>query len=418
MPGGNEAMTTATPLPLSAGGLRVAVALLLFLAGTAAQAMDGDTFRPEAAYTIGSDSNLFRSNSSLATPVEKVTYQTMGIGFALDWKQGRQRVTAEAQAKRNQYNSRYSSLLNNTGHNAQLDWQWTLGKHWDGHLGGSLDQSLGSYADKQSPTVSSNIVNSNRLNFETNYHFHPRWQATLRSESTSIRHSADGDRGSNVRGQSKTLGVYYLGRTLERLGVEYRLGDTHYPDRNPLADNMADSNKGKGVATSYQEHRFGLVARWVADGKVQLNGRVGQVSVNNTIPVAGNGGTDYSAAEYRLDGNWALSGKSALGGALYREIWNSTYDTANHAVNDGASLNYTWQFQPKTSLQGALARKSVGYDPTLRVDKVSTQTLAVAYLPWTGGELSAGLQHETRASSLQIYNYGNDTLFFNANLKF
>ena len=401
-------MTATTLPPLSVRGLRVAIALLLFLGGGTAQATDGDTFRPEAAYTIGSDSNLFRSDSALSTPVESVTYQRLGIGFALDWKQGRQRVTAEVQANRTQYNSRYSSLLNNTGHNAQLDWQWTLGNHWDGHLGGSLDQSLGSYADVQTANLVSNIVTSNKLNFEANYHFHPRWQATLRSDATSSSYSASALNSSNVTGQSKKLGVYYLGRTLERVGVEYRQSDTRYPDRIPKP----------GLATSYQEHSFDLVARWVADGKVQLNGRIGQVSGKNTIPVAGSGGTDYSAAEYRLDGNWALSGKSALGGALYREIWNSTYEAANHAVNDGASLNYTWQFQPKTSLQGGLARKSVGYDPSPRVDKTSTQTLAVAYLPWTGGELSAGLQHETRASTLQNYNYGDDTLFFNANLKF
>ena len=399
-------MTATTPLLLSSRWLGIAV--LLLLTGPA-QSADGDTFRPVAAYSIGYDSNIFRWDSALATPMESVTYQRMGIGFALDWKQGRQRVTAEAQANRTQYNSRDSSLLNNTGHNAQAKWHWTLGKQWDGRLGGSLDQSLGSYADVRTPTLVSNILTSNKLNFEANYHVHPRWQVTLRSDATTSHYSAIGLLNSNVGTQSKTLGAYYLGRTLERIGVEYRQGDTHYPDRNPTT---------AGLATSFREQGLDLVGRWVADGKVQLNGRIGQVSGKNAIPVAGAGGTDYSATEVRLDGNWTLSGKSTLGGALYREIWNSTYEAANHAVNDGASLNYTWQFQPSTSLQGALAHKNIGYDPSSRVDKISTQTLAVAYLPWTGGELSAGLQHETRASTLKNFSYSDDTLFFNANLKF
>jgi exopolysaccharide biosynthesis operon protein EpsL len=388
------------------GNSRRLLFLGMFVLAGAALAGEGDTFRPLVTYSYGYDSNLFRVENDavamlvLGTPIQSETYQSLGIGFDLDWKQGRQRVVSNVQASKTKF-SRYS-LLDNTGRDMSLDWQWVLGNQWSGHLGGSLDKALGSYRDVQA--LVSNTHTNEATNFEANYLIHPRWQASFRLNSSTYKYSAPSQEASNVDTDSKTLGGYYLGRSLERIGIEYRVTDGHFPNRTltPTLD------------TAYQEHRLDLLASWVAGGKSQVNAHIGEMQRRN----ANISGFDYSGLAWRFDGTWSISGKSMLAGSLYRDVINVEYATANHAITNGSNLNYTWQALPKTSLQASVGLQTLDYDTISRKDRISTASLAAVYEAWAGGELSAGLQHETRQSTGYLLDYKSNSLFLNANLKF
>ena len=186
--------------------------------------------------------------------------------------------------------------------------------------------------------------------------------------------------------------------------MEFRDSEINYPNRavTPILD------------TDYQDRSFNLVANWVATGKSSMNVRIGRVERKNKhLPTQ-----DYSGMNWRVDGNWGISGKSLLGASLYREVRNTEYATSNHALASGGSLNFIWQVMPKTRLQASISQEDLEYDNIARQDKIKTATLAAVYEPWVGGEVSAGLQRETRDSNTFLYSYKSNALFLNANLKF
>lgn len=383
--------------------------LFLLLPPGIAQAVEGDTFRPLVTFAYGYDSNPYRLESDSAAVLYGIdsalhsdTHQRLGIGFDLDWKQGRQRVISKVQANTTRF-ERYRRL-DYRGTDANLEWQWQLGNYWNGHLGLSQSQSLGSFRDSQGLGQVSNTRTDSGRRFEANYRIHPRWQASLRTSSSSNEYSASSQRGSNAEVDTAVLGGYYLGRAIERIGMEIRNVDGRFPDRilTPTLE------------VAYQERNFDLVANWVASGKSRLNARFGYLQRQNRNIV----GRDFSGLEWRFDGSWVLTGKSALGGSLYREVGNVELATANHAVSLGGSLNYQWQVTSKTRVQASVSHESIDYDSTTRQDKIGTAALAATYEPWPGGELSAGIQHESRDSSAAFLNYDSNSLFVNANLKF
>ena len=372
-----------------------------------ARAVEGDTFRPVVSYGYSYDSNLFRLENDFAavfygidTSIHSDTFQRLGVGFDLDWKQGRQRVVAKALASKTRFD-RYS-LLNYTGQDANLEWQWQLGNYWSGKVGMSRTKSLGTF--REVTGLVSNTRTSENQFFDANYRIHPRWQASLKLNSSTYTYSAAAQRGSNTETDAWTLGIYYLGSTLQRIGVELRESDIFLPNRvlTPTLDN------------DYMDRSFNLVANWQASGKSGLNVRIGRVERKNKHISA----LDYSGFNWRLDGNWAVSGKSLVGGSLFREIRNTEYTTSNHSMVSGGTLSYIWQFMPKTRMQASLGQEDYDYDGIVRRDKVKTATVAVLHEPWVGGELSAGIQRETRDSNTFLNSYKSNALFLNANLKF
>ena len=376
-----------------------------------ARAVEGDTFRPVVSYGYSYDSNLFRLENDFAavfygidTSIHSDTFQRLGVGFDLDWKQGRQRVVAKALASKTRFD-RYS-LLNYTGQDANLEWQWQLGNYWSGKVGMSRTKSLGTF--REVTGLVSNTRSDENLFFEANYRIHPRWQASLRANSRSYTYSAIGQRTSNYDNDGWTLGAYYLGNTLQRIGLEFRDNGYSYPNRT------LDVTPPGLTETDLSDRSINLVANWQASGKSGLNVRIGRVERKNKHISA----LDYSGFNWRLDGNWAVSGKSLVGGSLFREIRNTEYTTSNHSMVSGGTLSYIWQFMPKTRMQASLGQEDYNYDGIVRRDKVKTATVAVVHEPWVGGELSAGIQRETRDSNTVLYSYKSNALFLNANLKF
>ena len=378
-----------------------------------AGAVEGDTFRPVVSYGYSYDSNLLRQQDDAPARAyysffgfdlpHSDTYQQLGLGFDLDWKAGRQRVLAKARVSKTRFN--HYNLLNYSGQDANLEWQWQLGNYWSGRLGAGRVKSLGSFRDTDTTGgLVSNTRTSENLFLDANYRIHPRWQAGVKLNSNTYTYSAAAQRNSNSETDGWTLGVYFLGSTLQRVGMEVRENTIRFPNRivTPTLDN------------DYTDRSLNLVGNWVASGKSSLNVRIGRVErKNKNISTR-----DYSGLNWRLDGNWSISGKSLIGASLYREVRSTEYTTSNHSLVSGGTLSYIWQVMPKTRFQTSFSQEDFDYDGIARRDKVKTATIAAIYEPWDGGEISAGVQRETRDSNQFLYSYKSSSLFLNANLKF
>jgi len=382
-------------------------ALLGVVLASPVHALEGDTLRPFVEAVMGYDSNLFRLESDFSavlygidTSIHSDTFQRWGMGFDLDWKQGRQRVVAKVMASKTSFD-RYS-LLDYSGQDANLEWQWQLGNYWSGRAGASRAKSLGSF--REVTGLVSNTRTSENVFFDANYLIHPRWQAGLKLNSGTYDYSAAAQKGSNSETDAWTLGAYYLGSTLQRIGVELRESEVVLPNRalTPVLDN------------DYLDRSLNVVASWQASGKSNLNVRIGRVERKNKHIAS----RDYSGFNWRLDGNWGVSGKSLIGGALFREVRGTEYTTSNHSLVSGATLSYIWQFMPKTRLQGSVGQDDYNYDGIARRDTIKTVTLAAVHEPWAGSALSASFQRETRDSNTPLNSYKSNALFLSANLKF
>lgn len=391
---------------------------LLLLPWTSAQALEGDTLRPFVNASFGYDSNIFRfandaevaaysaslgcllapTSLCAATRIEPVSYWRYGAGLNLDWKQGRQEVTGKVSADKTRF-SRYSDLLDYTGRDIQGEWKWTLGNQWSGLLSGNQLRTLAPYTNQGTGTLGSNLRTEETTAFQADYWFHTEWKARARIEHYTLAYSAASQQFRDRTRNTGTLGLYRLGNTVQRLGVE-------------LVDVQGENPGTPG--TDFSEHALRLVGEWVPTGKTRLIGRLGYISRTRSAP----GSKDYSGPEWRLEANWTPTGKTLLQATLARDLRDSDLGGASFEVADSLGLNANWQFLPKTRLQAALSYERVDYNGVVRQDSLWNSSLAVVHEAWRGGEVSAGVQRSIRSSTNGIYDFASNALFLNANLTF
>jgi len=217
-----------------------------FLLATPAHAGEGDTFRPVLQYSFTHEDNVFRiaDNTTLAPGFSKSdSYQSLGAGFDVDWKQGRQQVLVNALFTRTSFKN--NSTLDYDGQNATGEWRWTLGNRLRGTLGTQYNVYLGGYDN----TAAGSNVRTQRRNYVTGtYWFHPNWQAELRYNLSSLSYDSAAQASYNYTNDETTAGLFYKGGQMERLGFEIATTKGRYPDRSPPSTINYDTDTVRLVA--------------------------------------------------------------------------------------------------------------------------------------------------------------------------
>lgn len=386
-------------------GLRILLAGLLVLPwASPVQAQEGDFFRPLVFANYGYDDNIFRVQDEFVLPSgfkRGDTYHQLGLGFELDWKPGRQRVRANARVNQTRFSDN-SALLDYDGQDIDLTWDWQLGNLWSGQLGYDRQRTLGSFLNAG---LVNNVRTEDSYFFNANYRFHSRWQAGLGFRHYANDYSAVANASSNVEMDTATLGLYYRGGTLDRLGVETRLSDGEYPQRPT----------GGSLATAFDERFVGGVADWTVTGKSRVRARLGYVTRDNRNGTS----RDHSGLEWRLDGDWTPTGKTLINVALNREINHTDLTNANDELATGLEVNAYWLVRPKTRLGAGLSYRNVDYEGANRTDDILSLNLNASYEIWRGGDISAQIRNERRASTVTSLDNTNSLSFFlGALLKF
>lgn len=370
-----------------------------------AHAGEGDFFRPLLNAAYYHDSNLFRfSGDSVVPPliagestgnrIQSVNYNVLGAGFLLDWQQSRQRVQARAQANRVRF-SRYSALLDYDGHELNALWDWQLGNRWRGQLGAERSKTLGSY---DNVGIVQNTRTDTRYNLRAVRDLHTDWQAEFRYNHAASEYANQPIR--DVDTDALALGVYRLGGTLQRLGVELRHTDIQRP-----AGTLSDAAEW-GV--------FG-VATWQASGKTRLRGRLG--FIDRDYERAATRG--FRGIEGRVDVDWSPTGKTLVNAALYRELTETDLGVnTNYRRETGLSLGGQWLVMPKTRVGAFLRVESHAYDGSNVDDNYRSHGLNATYQPWPGADITLSMQRATRDSSLAVRDFNANAVSLAAVLTF
>lgn len=368
---------------------------------------EGDFFRPLVSAAYYHDSNLFRFSGDNEVPatiggeatgnrIQSVNYSLLGAGFLLDWQQSRQRIQARVQANTARFD-RYASLLDYDGHDLNARWDWQVGNRWRGQLGAERTKTLGSY---DNVGVTSNTRTLSRYNLSAVYDLHTDWQAEAGYNRNASRYSAQDSR--DVEADAFSLGLYRLGGTLQRMGLELRYSDIQRPNK---------------VGTLSDATEWGLfgVATWQPSGKSRVRGRLGYI--NRTYDTAG--ARDFSGLEVRVEADWAPTGKSLLNAAAYRELNESDLGAANNYTEvTGLDLTGQWQVMPKTSFGPFLRLENRSYDGTSVEDDHSSYGLRATYQPWPGGDISLTIQRATRDSGVANREFRSTSIGLTAVLAF
>jgi exopolysaccharide biosynthesis operon protein EpsL len=385
-------------------GLFAALGVLL---PAAAPAGEGDFFRPLVSAAYYHDSNIFRFAGDYEVPatiggeatgnrIQSVNYYLLGAGFLLDWQQSRQRIQARALANTAKF-SRYEAILDYDGYDLDTRWDWQLGNRWRGQLGAERTKTLGSY---DNIGIGKNTRTQSRYHLRAIRDLHTDWQAEAGYNRYSSKYASQSSRDVDV--DAFSLGVYRLGGTMQRLGLELRYSDVQRP--NKVGDQSDASEWG-----------LFAVASWQPSGKTRLRGRLGYI--NREYDTAG--ARDFSGLEARLDADWAPTGKSLVNAAAYRELNESDLGALNnHAEVTGLDLTGQWQFLPKTRVGPFLRFENRSYDGTSVDDDYFSYGLRAQYQPWPGGEIALTVQRSTRDSSVPDRDFRANVISLSAAMAF
>lgn len=361
---------------------------------------EGDTFRPVLQYNYARDDNLFRlADSNLPFAQGRGdSYQTLGAGFDLDWKQGRQQFLVSALASQTQFN-KYTQL-DYDGGNATAEWKWQLGNRLRGTLGTDYSVYQGTYLDV---TGLVGNVRTQRKHYATGtWWFHSNWEAEVRYNRFSINYSDVAQIGSNYEYDDIALGLFYRGGQMERLGVEFSTQDGRYPDRTaPLA-------------TRFDRESIYLVANWLPTGKTRLKTRIGYISRNDNAAAQ----RDYSGLNARVDMDWSPGGKTLANLAAYRTQENSELAGADSVTTTGLKGNLLWQPLAKIILSTNLTLEQNRYNGTVLDEDINTAGVSATYQPWPGTDITLSLTKQQRRSNITTREFDATVLGLIAQVKF
>lgn len=372
-------------------------------------ALEGDTFRPLVFVNYGYDDNIFRVRDDvpLAGGFNRSdSYHQLGLGFDLDWKPGRQQVKGKARINRTRFNKN-ASLLDYDGQDLNLSWNWQLGNLWSGRLEQDRQRSLGSYLGLGGVPVN-NVQTEDTTVFAANYRFHSNWRAGLTLRKFSLKYSNTARAISDAETDTATVGAYYLGGAIERIGMEVRLVDGSYPDARRLTNPTP-------LATGFDERFIGAVADWTVSGKTRVRARLGHVTRDNNNVT----GRNFSGLEWSVDGDWYPTGKTIISGNLTRELNYAEENNSSHKLVNELTVNAMWFALPKTRIGAGFNYENVEYEGSTRTDDISSFNLNAGYEVWRGGDLTAQIRRESRSSSDSTRdNTTSTSLFIGASLLF
>lgn len=377
---GNDKKTSARKYPG-----RFAVLASMALACGLAQARPGDTLQFFMTYNATFDSNIFRAASGEQSDV----YHQLGAGLLLDWKESRQQVTGRISASK----SKFSDLgyLDFEGYDAQAQWNWQLGNRLSGQAGVSASRSLRSFQDTVINQLEQNTIDRQRLFFNGNYLFHPRWRVNAAVDTDEVEYGADSLDDNNRTLDSAEAGVDYLTPKGSRLGMFVKATDGEYPNRQAsLIDN------------SFEQREIGLRGFWAYDGKLVFSGRLGQTKRDHDEVAE----RDFSGITGRIDATWLATGKLRIGSAIYRDIGAVEDIYASYSLNDGLRITPSWQISSKLSLdaQAYIEKRSFEGDPfsigVNRKDDAHGYGLSLNYQPRSWASLGVSWQAGNRESNL------------------
>lgn len=377
------------PLSRSAAALCLAIAALY---GAPAAAGPNDALHLTAGLGYGHDDNLLRVPDG-AVPFDNQlsdSWYQADAGLLFDHTYSRQHVTAQAKLSKVRFD--HFRRLDYTGEDLQGTWNWQLGNHLEGKLGGVYNQSLGSYTDLFSDQR--NLRQQRSAFFDGAWRLHPSYR--LRTAATRDKFSYDlaAQRANDRTEKAFELGADYLPASGSEIGLVARRVKGSYPNRRALG--------GALINDDYDQDEFKARVLWVAGGSTTVQALGGWVKRRQ--PSLGDATSGFNG---RVTADYKRSGTVRYTGALWRDFAPIESTVLNYTLNKGASVGAVWDASAKLKVDASASYEKRAYNARYLAalpsgaleDALRSASVRASWTPRQSLQLSATLMRQSRSGS-------------------
>ncbi|GGI16026.1 hypothetical protein GCM10008066_01900 [Oxalicibacterium faecigallinarum] len=339
------------------------------------EVVNPDVFTPYVGYGIFKDDNISRQPENGSRVSD--TWRRTTVGVRINKPISRQRIYADLSVNDTKYD-RFSNL-DNDGRRLLGNWNWVLGNQFSGNVGSSLVETLTPFEDV-SPTGDPlpSSVRTQRSSFVNGgWRFHPSWRVHTGFSRDDI--SYDSIPSARLKLETTDLGIDYLPRSQNKLGLLLRHGNGTYP------------NQFGALNSDYTQDEVKADLKWQLTGKTGLKFLGGWARRTYDTDAARN----FSGPDGRLAIDWAATGKTAFTLAAWRQLGarrvaGEPVDgipaqddlSSNYSRNTGASLGVNWKATGKTSFDAMMLTEDREYNRIDRDDQYRKNVIGLTYLPW------------------------------------
>ena len=244
-----------------------------------------------------------------------------------------------------------------------------------------------------------NITTTWRAKASAGYRYHPDWEARAIATTATSDNSTTARAGNDYDQTGTEIGIRYLPRSGNWIGLALRHAETVYPSArfNDIAKNDLQ-----------------VQARWAISGHSRLDLHAGYTDLRHDQFSQ----RDFSGPTGRLDYDWTVNGKSTVSVVARREL--SGYETSVSSFVDTRAIAIapTWNPTAKTSLRLRYEQQWKRYRGDAAVivagaperdDRIGTLALTASYAPWRFVQLTLELRQEDRDSNEPRFLYDAST---------
>jgi exopolysaccharide biosynthesis operon protein EpsL len=362
------------------------------------------------------DDNLFRVSDQAPFPVAGIDergdrYLKLSAGLSGSLKMSRQQLRLDLHV--DHYTFDNFSFLDEWLYAGNANWQWELGTRWKGELGYAGGRDYPDFSELQ--YASDDIV--------THQYGHVRidWQALQRIEirtlfeGTQYEHAAESQAELNNRVAAGTLGLFYSGKVPGSIGVQYKLSDGKYPNREAIGAVTVDNG--------YRENESSMVLSKPIADKFGADLRIGYTQRRHDEVAE----RDFDGMTGRASLRYAPAAKVLIDFAVYSELQAVEDLSASYAVVRGFNIEPSWAPTSKWVVQAAYLynRRTLEGNPGFvltdsapREDLIHAARVGVGYQPNRFLKAALSFEHGTRSSNVvgADYDYNLASLRVSASL--
>jgi exopolysaccharide biosynthesis operon protein EpsL len=383
-------------------------------------ALEGDVLTPYASVTESYDDNLLRLNSSaqaralLGDDDLSDTITSEAVGLIVDKQISLQHLNFKFELNHNDFD--HFSVLDNVGGHATGTWNWHVGPHLEGNLGGSYVRSLSSFTDFR-PIVNGalvrNMLDQKREFADIAWKLHPSWSLNASLSNYDVGNSDSSQRVNDRNEVAKQIGFDYLPSTGSSVGVRLTRTDGEFTGFTLGPGDLRNK--------TYEDDEASIVANWLYSGKTHINFKVGMISKSFEQQPSQN----FTEPNGRLTVDWFVTGKTTLTLSLWRDIY-AVDEIASFVDSKGVSLSPVWAATSKISVLGRLAyeeRAQAGASnqaasvPPIN-DTITSALVGVTYSPTLHLKFTLSAEHDERDSSDANVSFTDNTVMLNGRFEF
>jgi exopolysaccharide biosynthesis operon protein EpsL len=364
------------------------------------------------AYAFGDavfDSNLFRLSDEVdPIPVaddsdengskKSDRYVRAGAGVRADVDWSRQQLHFDVNASHYSFD-RYS-LLDEWLYGGDLSWRWQASDRFKGSIGYARSKVYPDFAELQ--FASQDLVTRQAAHFGLDMRVLSRVELRTLVQRSSFDHDDPERRVLDNTVTAGTAGLFYVSPLNMATGVQYKVSDGDYPNRQAVGDLLVDNQ--------YRETETSLVIAKPFETSLGLDLRVGYTErEHEEVPQR-----DFSGATGRMQLRYSPTAKTSIYLIAYRELQAVEDLDASYADARGGSIGPAWAPTSTILLQLAYVYEDrvlagdpgfVITDTPPREDETRTGRVSLGYEPNDNFKVSLSYERGTRTSNVLTADY-------------